>query len=123
VKSHAWDRNLGGRDFDEVLFDHFCAEFMEKFKLDVRPNAKACFKLRLALEKVRSITPCGAPVGGGQGETCGTGPSDWPTLALSATGAAGAAAAAAASYSSTSSTSRSMLQQHQQQHQQHFTPA
>ncbi len=25
VKSHAWDRNFGGRDLDEALFNHFCA--------------------------------------------------------------------------------------------------
>jgi hypothetical protein len=24
VKSHAWDRNFGGRDLDEAMFDHFC---------------------------------------------------------------------------------------------------
>lgn len=55
VKSHAWDRNLGGRDFDEVLFEHFCKEFMEKNKLDVKSNAKACFKLRLQLEKMKKV--------------------------------------------------------------------
>lgn len=27
VRAHAWDSNLGGRDFDELLFDHLCAEF------------------------------------------------------------------------------------------------
>lgn len=26
VRAHTWDRNLGGRDFDEVLFEHFAAE-------------------------------------------------------------------------------------------------
>lgn len=24
VLSNAWDRDLGGRDLDNVLFDHFC---------------------------------------------------------------------------------------------------
>lgn len=27
VRSHAWDSNLGGRDFDELLFNHFAVEF------------------------------------------------------------------------------------------------
>jgi hypothetical protein len=26
VRCHAWDRDLGGRDIDELLFDHFCKE-------------------------------------------------------------------------------------------------
>mmetsp|Transcript_37740 Transcript_37740/g.84112 ORF Transcript_37740/g.84112 Transcript_37740/m.84112 type:complete len:814 (+) Transcript_37740:104-2545(+) len=53
IKAHAWDRNLGGRDFDEVLFDHFCAEFKEKNKIDIRSNKKASFKLRQAVEKLK----------------------------------------------------------------------
>lgn len=52
VLSHAWDRNLGGRDFDEVLFEHFVKEFDAKHKLDIKSNARASFRLRLACEKV-----------------------------------------------------------------------
>lgn len=52
IKSHAWDRNLGGRDVDELLCDHFAAEFKEKFKIDIMSNKKASFKLRVAVEKV-----------------------------------------------------------------------
>ncbi|GFR48872.1 hypothetical protein Agub_g10723 [Astrephomene gubernaculifera] len=55
VRSHAWDRNLGGRDFDEVLFDHFAAEFKAKKKLDIRDNKKGSFKLRTAVEKVKKM--------------------------------------------------------------------
>lgn len=60
VLAHAWDRNLGGRDFDEVLFDHFCEEFGAKHKIDIKSNARASFRLRLACEKVRvvSAVPC-----------------------------------------------------------------
>jgi len=53
VLAHSWDRNLGGRDFDDALFDHFAAEFQAKHKLDVRKNARASFRLRVACEKVR----------------------------------------------------------------------
>lgn len=53
VLAHSWDRNLGGRDFDAALFDHFVAEFQAKHKLDVRTNARASFRLRVACEKVR----------------------------------------------------------------------
>ena len=52
VHSHAWDRNLGGRDLDNVLFEYFAQEFQEKYKLDVRTNARASFRLRMACEKV-----------------------------------------------------------------------
>ena len=50
---HTWDSNLGGRNFDDDIFNHFCAEIMEKQKMDVRSNKKASFKLRYACEKVR----------------------------------------------------------------------
>lgn len=62
VLSHAWDRNLGGRNFDDVLFEHFAKEFQEKYKLDVRTNLRGSFRLRMACEKagVRSVP---APAG------------------------------------------------------------
>jgi molecular chaperone DnaK (HSP70) len=53
VKCHAWDRNLGGRDIDELMYDHFCKEVAAKQKLDIRSLPKASFKLRTAVEKVR----------------------------------------------------------------------
>jgi heat shock protein 4 len=52
VKSHAWDRNLGGRDIDEAMFEHFAKEVLEKNKLDIKQYPKACFKLRVGVEKV-----------------------------------------------------------------------
>lgn len=53
VLSSCWDRDLGGRDFDEALFHHFAAEFLQKKKLDVLKNDKACFRLRSNCEKVK----------------------------------------------------------------------
>lgn len=55
VLSHAWDRDLGGRDFDEVLFEHFVKEFDAKFKLDVKSSPRSSFRLRLACEKVPPV--------------------------------------------------------------------
>lgn len=60
VLSHAWDRQLGGRALDDVLFDHFAAEFQAKHGLDVRTNPRAAFRLRMGAEKVR-IPPPWAP--------------------------------------------------------------
>ena len=52
VLSHAWDRNMGGRALDDVLFNYFAAEFQEKHKLDVRTNLRGAFRLRVGCEKV-----------------------------------------------------------------------
>lgn len=60
IKSHAWDRNLGGRDVDELLCDHFADEFKKKFKIDIKSNKKASFKLRVAVEKVSREVAAGA---------------------------------------------------------------
>jgi hypothetical protein len=58
VLSHAWDRNLGGRDFDNILFDYFAKEFQEKYKLDVRTNLRGSFRLRVACEKACEPASC-----------------------------------------------------------------
>ncbi|KAJ3241566.1 adenyl-nucleotide exchange factor sse1 [Chytriomyces hyalinus] len=55
VKSTAYDRNLGGRDFDEVIVDHYVTEFNKKYKMDIRANPKALFRLRQGVEKVKKI--------------------------------------------------------------------
>jgi len=55
VKSHAWDSNLGGRDFDQVLYEHFADEFKAKTKLDVRTNAKSTFRLLASVEKTKKM--------------------------------------------------------------------
>lgn len=34
--------DLGGRDIDLVLADHFCKEFQAKYKIDARSNARYC---------------------------------------------------------------------------------
>eukprot|EP00798_Chlamydomonas_sp_ICE-L_P016655 gene16655-22906_t len=54
VLSHAWDRNTGGRDVDEALFDYFAKQFQDKHKLDIRTNKKASFKLRQGVKKILS---------------------------------------------------------------------
>ncbi|CAI7879440.1 unnamed protein product [Closterium sp. NIES-54] len=55
VLAHAFDRSLGGRDFDEVLFDHFVDECARNHKLDIRSNARACLRLRTACEKLKKV--------------------------------------------------------------------
>lgn len=55
VLAHSYDRSLGGRDFDEVLFNHFVAKFKEQYKIDVLQNARACLRLRAACEKLKKV--------------------------------------------------------------------
>ncbi|XP_072999298.1 heat shock 70 kDa protein 15-like [Typha latifolia] len=55
ILSHAYDRSLGGRDFDEVLFKHFAAKFKIEYKIDVYQNARACLRLRSACEKLKKM--------------------------------------------------------------------
>lgn len=55
ILAHAFDRSLGGRDFDEVLFGYFAAKFREEYKIDVYQNARACHRLRVACEKLKKV--------------------------------------------------------------------
>ncbi|ORY74127.1 hsp70-like protein [Protomyces lactucae-debilis] len=55
VKSTAYDRHFGGRDFDRALVDHFAKEFSAKYKLDLQSNPKAMFRLTAAVEKMKKI--------------------------------------------------------------------
>lgn len=55
VKSTAYDRHFGGRDFDKALVDHFAAEFKEKYKLDIHSNPKALVRVHAAAEKLKKI--------------------------------------------------------------------
>ncbi|KAJ6807113.1 heat shock 70 kDa protein 16-like [Iris pallida] len=60
VLSHASDPNLGGRDFDEVLFRHFAEEFKDTYKIDVCSNLRATVRLRSACEKLKKVLSANA---------------------------------------------------------------
>lgn len=55
ILAHSFDRSLGGRDFDEVLFQYFATKFKEEYKIDVFQNARACLRLRAACEKLKKV--------------------------------------------------------------------
>ncbi|XP_062089412.1 heat shock 70 kDa protein 14-like [Humulus lupulus] len=55
ILAHSFDRSLGGRDFDEALFQHFAEKFKEEYKIDVYQNAKACLRLRAGCEKLKKM--------------------------------------------------------------------
>ncbi|RMD44516.1 hypothetical protein DV735_g517, partial [Chaetothyriales sp. CBS 134920] len=60
VKATAFDRHFGGRNFDKALVDHFAAEFKEKFKIDIKTNAKAQTRVATAVEKLKKILSANA---------------------------------------------------------------
>ncbi|KAF9432725.1 adenyl-nucleotide exchange factor sse1 [Entomortierella beljakovae] len=55
VKSRAFDRHFGGRDFDRMLVDHFAAEFKTKYGIDVKSNGKALIRLMAGCERLKKI--------------------------------------------------------------------
>merc|ERR1719375_530875 len=55
VRSTACDRNVGGRDFDMILANHFAKEWKEKHKIDAHSSKKAMYRLLVAAEKTKKI--------------------------------------------------------------------
>lgn len=55
ILSHSFDDSLGGRDFDEALFNHFADLFKTEYKIDVRTNPRACLRLRATCEKMKKV--------------------------------------------------------------------
>lgn len=60
VLSHASDPNLGGRDFDEVLFNYFSEQFKEQYNINVFSNVRASVRLRTACEKLKKVLSANA---------------------------------------------------------------
>ncbi|KAI7737948.1 hypothetical protein M8C21_015141, partial [Ambrosia artemisiifolia] len=60
ILAHSFDQNLGGRDFDDVIFNHFAAQFNEKHKIDIYSNARASVRLRASCEKVKKVLSANA---------------------------------------------------------------
>ncbi|GAB1597837.1 heat shock 70 kDa protein 4-like [Argonauta hians] len=45
--------NVGGRDFDNVIVDHFVSEFKKQYKIDASTNKKAMIRLTHECEKLK----------------------------------------------------------------------
>ncbi|KAK0569946.1 adenyl-nucleotide exchange factor sse1 [Tilletia horrida] len=54
------DRNLGGRDIDIALLNHFAEEFKGKYKIDVLSNPKAIFRLAAGCERLKKVLSANA---------------------------------------------------------------
>nr|XP_005157776.1 heat shock protein 105 kDa isoform X2 [Danio rerio] len=55
VLSTAFDPYLGGKDFDQRLVDHFCAEFKSKYMMDVKSKTRALLRLTQECEKLKKL--------------------------------------------------------------------
>ncbi|XP_073727156.1 heat shock 70 kDa protein 4a [Misgurnus anguillicaudatus] len=55
VLGSAFDPELGGKDFDEVLVKYFCEDFAQKYKLDVRTKPRALVRLYQESEKLKKL--------------------------------------------------------------------
>ncbi|CAL1573300.1 unnamed protein product [Knipowitschia caucasica] len=51
----AFDPDLGGKDFDDILVKHFCEEFRQKYKLDVKSKPRALGRLYQECEKLKKL--------------------------------------------------------------------
>ncbi|MDI1485321.1 MAG: adenyl-nucleotide exchange factor sse1 [Ramalina farinacea] len=60
VKSTAYDRHFGGRDFDKALVAHFAKEWKEKYRIDIFSNPKAIVRVTAAAEKMKKILSANA---------------------------------------------------------------
>jgi heat shock protein 4 len=60
IRSAAYDRNIGGRDIDYALVQHFAEEFKTKYKIDVLSNPKATFRLAAGCEKLKKVLSANA---------------------------------------------------------------
>uniref|UniRef100_A0A6Q2ZMW9 Heat shock protein 4 like n=1 Tax=Esox lucius TaxID=8010 RepID=A0A6Q2ZMW9_ESOLU len=55
ILATAFDPYLGGRNFDEVLVEHFCEEFKARYKLNVKENPRALLRLSQECEKLKKL--------------------------------------------------------------------
>ncbi|KAM9035180.1 heat shock protein 105 kDa isoform X1 [Sarcophilus harrisii] len=55
VLGTAFDPFLGGRNFDEKLVEHFCAEIKTKYKLDAKSKIRALLRLYQECEKLKKL--------------------------------------------------------------------
>ncbi|XP_072301809.1 heat shock 70 kDa protein 4a isoform X2 [Eucyclogobius newberryi] len=55
ILATALDSELGGKDFDDILVNHFCEEFRQKYKLDVKSKPRALGRLYQECEKLKKL--------------------------------------------------------------------
>ena len=53
VLSHSYNKEIGGRHVDKLLFEHFAEVFNQKYGVDARKNSRASLRLRTQCEKLK----------------------------------------------------------------------
>ena len=53
MKATAGDTHLGGEDFDNLMVNHFCAEFKRKYRKDLKENQRSVRRLRTVCERAK----------------------------------------------------------------------
>ena len=53
VKATGGDTHLGGSDIDNLIVDYLCEDIKKKHKKDVKQNARALKRLKIAAEKAK----------------------------------------------------------------------
>ncbi|EKX50953.1 hypothetical protein GUITHDRAFT_103535 [Guillardia theta CCMP2712] len=53
VLSHSYNKEIGGRHIDKLLFEHFAEVFNQKYGVDARKNSRASLRLRTQCEKLK----------------------------------------------------------------------
>jgi len=60
VMATVCDKELGGRDFDDIIIEFMAEQFEAKTKINVRNNRKAILKMQIAAEKAKkTLSPAG----------------------------------------------------------------
>lgn len=49
----AADSNLGGRDIDTILAEHFCKDFQSRYRIDPHTSPRAYLRLLAEVEKLK----------------------------------------------------------------------
>lgn len=55
ILATAFDSELGGKAFDDILVQHFCDEFGKKYNLDVKTKPRALVRLQQECEKLKKL--------------------------------------------------------------------
>ncbi|XP_068571811.1 heat shock 70 kDa protein 4a [Cebidichthys violaceus] len=55
ILATAFDSELCGKAFDDILVNHFCEEFGKKYKLDVKSKPRALVRLHQECEKLKKL--------------------------------------------------------------------
>lgn len=55
ILGSAYDKHFGGRNFDKAITEHFADEFKAKYKIDIRENPKAYYRVLTAAEKLKKV--------------------------------------------------------------------